>query len=272
MIVTLIVLVVLILLSAFFSASETALTAASRPLLHELERDGNKGAARVNKLLTIRERLIGTILLGNNLVNILASAIATAFFIRMFGETGVVYATVAMTIIVLLFGEILPKTFALLHTTGTAVRVAPIMAVLVWALRPVTALLQAIVSVALFILRGGRKETASPAETLAELRGAIDLHTSEQSDTAAQAERHMLRSILDLTDVPVSDIMVHRSRVMSLDIDAPLEEIMKNVLESPYSRIPMWQGKPENVVGVLNIKALFRAIRNNGGQDRKSVV
>lgn len=267
--VTIIVIAVLICLSAFFSASETALTAASKPLLHEMERDGTPGAARVNRLLKRRERLIGTILLGNNLVNILASALATGLFIGVFGETGIAYATAIMTVTVLVLGEILPKTFALLHTTGTALRVAPVMAVLVWVLRPVSMLLQGVVSMILVVLDWGKRTPTSSAEALSELRGAIDLHTREKPGLSGQAERHMLRSILDLTDVPVSDIMIHRSRVRSIDVDLPVAEIVRDVLSSPFSRIPLWRDRPENIVGVLNNRSLSRALQDHEGDTTK---
>lgn len=266
---TIIVITVLICLSAFFSASETALTAASKPLLHEMERDGFAGAARVNRLLKKRERLIGTILLGNNLANISASALATGVFIAWFGESGIAYATGIMTVVVLILGEILPKTFALLHTTGTALRVAPIMAVLVWALQPISMLLQGVVSTILLVLVRGRRQPTSSAETLSELRGAIDLHTRKQPGSVDQVERHMLRSILDLTDVPVSDIMVHRSKVWSIDADLPVDEIVRDVLSSPFSRAPLWRDRPENIVGVLNNRSLSRALQDHGGDASK---
>ncbi|MBE1236676.1 HlyC/CorC family transporter [Phaeovibrio sulfidiphilus] len=266
MITTISIICVLIALSAFFSASETALTAASRPLLHEMERHGDRRASNVNRLLRTRERLIGTILLGNNLVNILASAMATSLFISLFGESGVAWATLVMTVGVLLLGEILPKTIALIHTTGIALKVAPVMSVLVWLLRPVTAVLQGLVYLLLYMFpKGERTSGTSSAEALSELRGAIDLHTRECTDRAARAERSMLTSILELTEVPVSDVMVHRSKVVSLNADDPVEDNANVVFTSPYSRFPLWRDRPENIVGVIYEKDLTQALRENGG-------
>ncbi|GEO81899.1 HlyC/CorC family transporter [Pararhodospirillum oryzae] len=262
---SLIAIVVLIVTSALFSGSETALTAASRPLMHELERDGHRGAAVVNRLLRTRERLIGTILLGNNAVNILASALATSLFMGWFGEAGVAYATVAMTVALLIFGEILPKTYALTHTVPLALRVAPIMAVLTWLLFPVTFVLQAVVKVLLRLLRAGSTRETTAATALSELRGAIELHTADSPDRAVRDERAMLRSILDLTDVQVSDIMIHRSNLVSVDASLPPREILAQVVACPFSRVPLWRERKDNIVGVLHTKDLLRAVQVHQG-------
>jgi len=262
MITTTIAIFALLLLSSLFSGSETALTAASRPLLHELEKQGNGKAAIATKLLEKRERLIGTILLGNNLVNILASALATSVLIAWFGETGVAYATAGMTVLVLIFGEILPKTFALTHTTAMALWVAPIFRVLVWLFGPVTAVLQAVVQLTLRFFGADVSKGQTAAIMLAELRGVIDLHTKAMADASEDVrhERAMLRSVLDLADVEVSEIMVHRRNLVTINADQPVAAIVEQVLSSPYTRIPLYQGKPDNIVGILHSKALLRAV------------
>lgn len=265
MITALVVIGLLIVLSALFSGSETALTAASRPLMHELEKDGNSRAGLVNRLLNSRERLISTILLGNNLVNILASAIATSLFIGWFGEAGVAYATLAMTVIVLIFAEILPKTYALTHTNAVALAVAPVMATLTFLLTPVSVVIQGIVQVVLRLFRAGSTRETTAASALAELRGAIELHTSGNPDQTVRHERAMLRSILDLADLEVSDIMVHRSNVLSIDAGQPASQVVKQVLDSPYSRIPLWRDRKDNIVGMLHAKALLRAVQAHDG-------
>jgi Mg2+/Co2+ transporter CorB len=266
--ITVAVIVVLLILSALFSGSETALTAASRPLMHELEKDGNLRAATVNRLLEKRERLIGTILLGNNLVNILASALATSVMMTLFGEAGVVYATIAMTILVLIFSEILPKTLALTYTTSMALRVAPVMRVLVWLLSPVVSVIQAIVEVAMRLFHRDGADHQPAAMMLAELRGVIDLHTRAMADKSAdiQHERAMLRSVLDLADVEVSEIMIHRRNLATIDVDQPVNDIIDQVLTSPYTRLPLWRDKPDNIVGVLHAKALARAVQEHTEQ------
>lgn len=266
MITTLIIIFFLLLISALFSSSETALTAASRPLMHSLEKEENDPrAGLVNRLLIKRERLIGTILLGNNLVNILASALATSLMINLFGDAGVAYATAIMTVLLLIFGEILPKTLALLHTTATALRVARIMSILVWLLNPIVAVLQAIVSLTLRLFRADSSGNQSADLLLAELRGVIDLHTEAMAshDHDVSHERAMLKSVLDLADVEVSEIMVHRRNLMTIDADQPVETIVDQVLSSPHTRIPLWRGRPDNIIGILHAKDLLRAVRAN---------
>ncbi len=269
MIVSLVAILICLVLSAFFSGSETALTAASRPLMRELERKGDGRASVANALLAKRERLIATILLGNNLVNILASALATSVLITLFGESGVAVATLVMTVLILIFSEILPKTYALTHTHRLALGVAPVMRWLVVILGPLTAVIQGVVSVALRLGGGGeRPHTATMA--LAELRGAIDMHTEAAEEAAAGMrtivhERAMLRSVLDLADVEVSEIMVPRGRLVTIDADQPTGDIVKQVLASPYTRLPLWRGKSDNIVGVLHSKGLLRAVEGHSG-------
>ncbi len=254
----------LILFSAFFSGSETALTAASRPLMHQLEQnDGDKRAGIVNRLLDSKERLIGAILLGNNLVNILASALATSLMIQLFGETGVVWATLVMTVVVLIFAEIMPKTFALQNANRMALSIAPVMKVLVFILAPITMTTQFIVAGTLRLF--GAPNSEDGGQTAEELRGAINLHDG-QDDAAVSQERTMLHSILDLTEVEVGEIMTHRKSVVMVDASLPAEEIVEQVLDSPFTRIPLYRDEPDNIVGILHAKALLRAIRSNKGE------
>ncbi len=250
--------VVLLILSGIFSGSETALTAASRARMHHLQRDGNKRAAGVNRLIQDRERLIGAILLGNNLVNILASALATSLLIALFGDAGVAAATALMTVLVLIFSEVMPKTYALYNADRVALTVAPVMAVVVRVLAPIIAVIQAIVATTLRIFGvaiSGRGRLVTPAD---EIRGAIDLHTRE--GRMVKTERDMLDSILDLSEVVVFDIMVHRRNMVMVEVGADPEKLVAEVLASPYTRIPLWRDNPENIVGVLHAKDLLRAL------------
>ena len=258
MILTLTIIGLLILMSAFFSSSETALTAASRPLMHQMEQENNARAGIVNRLLDEKERLIGAILLGNNLVNILASALATSVMITLFGEEGVIYATLAMTAIVLVFAEILPKTYAFQNANKYALAISPIMKVLVYVLAPVTGAIQLLVGGVLRLFGSGVDEEGDKS---AELRGAIALHDGHNTEIV-QHEKVMLGSILDLAEVEVSEIMTHRKSVEALDADLPVREILQAVLDSPYTRIPLYRGDSDNVIGVLNAKALLRVVRN----------
>ncbi len=253
----------LLVLSAFFSASETALTAASRLRLHRLAAGGDPRAATVNKLRERKERLIGAILLGNNLVNILASALATGLLIGWFGITGIAYATVAMTVLILIFAEVLPKSYALHNADRLAIRVAPLLRPIVFVLAPITATVQAIVEVTLrlFGVRYGAVLDLEQGDQ--ELRGAIDLYVGPEPEISG--ERKMLRSVLDLADVEVGEIMTHRKNVTAIDGDLPPAEILDDVLASPYTRIPLWRDDPDNITGILHAKAMLREVRALGG-------
>ena len=258
---------VLLVLSAFFSGSETALTGASRPMMYQLERTGSRRARIVNRLYASKERLIGAILLGNNLVNILASALATSALIALFGEAGVAYATIGMTLLVLIFAEILPKTYAFKNANRMALALAPVVNGVVWLLAPVTTTIQAIIRALLKPFGVDVHADEMLGISAEELRGAIDLHARDsQSETH---ERAMLRSVLDLSEVWVGEIMTHRRNMVTINADLRPDEIVEQVLQSPYTRIPLWRGSPDEVVGVLHAKALLRAVRagEGGGRD-----
>ena len=254
---------VLLLLSAFFSASETALTAASRPVMHQLEQAGDRRAKLVNRLHTRTDRLLGTILLGNNLVNILSSALATSALITLFGEAGIVYATVSLTLLVLLFGEILPKTVAFRRANEAALLVAPPINGLVVVLSPITHTLELLVR-PLVRAAAGSGDEAGLGPSADELRGAIELH-AEDGGTAERQERAMLHSILDLGEVTLEEVMTHRRNVAMIDADEPPATIVAQILASPYTRLPLWRDEPDNIVGVIHAKALFRAVQARDG-------
>ncbi|MBL8643486.1 MAG: HlyC/CorC family transporter [Rhodospirillaceae bacterium] len=261
-----ITILILLTVAAFLSAAETALTAASKPLLHQLHEDGDKRAGTVTRLLDHRERMISTVLLGNNLVNILASALTTSAMIEAFGDEGVFYATAIMTVLVVIYGEILPKTYALLHTTTVALYTGGVMSVLVAIFHPFNIAVEYFVNGALrmFGLTAGSSRSAQ--QILAELRGTIELQMADKDiKEEVRHERAMLRSVLDLTDVEVGEIIVHRKKVVTLDADLPIADIIEQVAASPYSRIPLWREQPDNIVGVLHAKNLLRAIESAAG-------
>ncbi len=256
--ITLGVIFALLLFSAFFSGSETALTAASRATMHKLEGDGVVAAARVNRLLARRERLIGAILLGNNLVNILAAAMATALFINLFGEAGVAIATLVMTFVVLIFAEILPKTVAIARTNRLAMIVAPLVSVFVIAFGPLVDLIQLAVRrvVHAFGIDIGADEDVLSAQDL--LRGTIELQHHEGG--VIKGDRDMLGGILDLAEMEVGDVMIHRKNMEMIDAGQPADVIVTEVLKSAHTRLPLWKEEPENIVGVLHQKDLLRAL------------
>ena len=249
---------VLLLLSAFFSGSETALTAVSRPHMHHLLKTGDKRAGIIAKLHARMERLIGTILLVNNLVNILASALATSLLIGVFGDTGVAYATLVMTLLVLIFAEVLPKTYAINNANRTALSVAPVVRFLVLVLSPLSDAVQVVVRATLRLFSVSTESNLG-AISDDELRGAIDLH-AETGSTDDQ-ERAMLRSILDLDHVEVGEIMVHRKDIFTVDAGLSPTAILEQVITSPYTRIPMWRKKPDNIIGILHAKTLLSAVK-----------
>ena len=256
------VIVVLLLLSALFSMSETALTAASRLGIHQRAKEGSRRAMIVRSLNQHKERLIGTILLANNLVNILASALATSLLIHFFGARGVVYATILMTTLIVILSEVLPKTYAINNADRTALGVAPLMRPIVFLLSPVTHAVQVVVKAALRLFGVDTKAdigVTSPEE----LRGAIDLHAGPGEQI--RHERAMLRSILDLDQVEVGEIMIHRKDVFTLDADQPIATLIDQVLASPFTRIPLWSGEPDNIIGLLHAKTTIKAIYENSG-------
>lgn len=258
---------VLICLSGFFSGSETALTAASRARMFGLEKDGNKRASLVNRIRERKDRMIGALLLGNNLVNILASALATSVFLNLVGETGIVYATLIMTFVVLIFAEVLPKTYALKYADSMAMAIAPIIRLVIVVFSPITEMVTKIVALVLKAF-GVDMSTASGDADEEELRGAIEMHSvgiNAQHVQNADERKAMLRSILDLAEVEVDEIMTHRKNVVTIDIDTPLPELIDAILDCPYTRVPMWKDNPDNVVGVIHAKQLLREVRNVEG-------
>ncbi len=228
--------------------------------MHQLAKGGNPRASLVNRLQKNKEQLIGTILLGNNLVNILASALATSVLMNLFGPAGVALATVGMTLLVLIFAEILPKTYALRHAERMALRVAPTLNIIVLTLRPFVGVINVIVLVMLRLLGVEGKTSTSHHINETELRGAIDLHAREAHGEDRESGV-MLRSVLDLKDVQVGEIMTHRKNLDTINADTPVEDAIAHVLASAYTRLPLWREDPDNVIGIIHAKALLREVR-----------
>jgi Mg2+/Co2+ transporter CorB len=255
--------VICLLLSFFFAGSETALTASSRAAMLRLAQDGNRQAGIVNRLLAARERLIGALLLGNNAVNIMASSLATSLFLIWFGDVGVIYATATMTVLVVVFAEVLPKTVAFNAPDRIALMVARPMDWVVRLLGPVLRAIEWIVSKILRLvgIDADAEQALLPAHE--ELRGTVDLMHREGA--VEKLDRDMMGGLLDLRDMTVSSVMVHRTEMVTVDADDPAEDIVNAVLKSGFTRIPLWRGKPENIVGILHAKDLLRAIKTAEG-------
>lgn len=250
--------ILLLGLSAFFSGSETALTAASRARMHTLAEEGDNNAKIVNRMLASPERIIGTVLLGNNLVNILASALTTSLLIHLFGEFGVAYATIAMTLLVVIFAEVLPKTYALAYSDKFSLAIAPVMSILIVILRPATVAVEYIVRGILALTPNTRDDEANYLSAHREIRGHIELQTKEGA--VARHDAHMLGGVLDLGDLHVSDIMIHRTKMETIDADDDPAEIVQDVVKSKHSRLPIWKNEPENIIGVLHSKDLLATL------------
>ena len=258
---------VLLLLSAFFAGSETALTASSRASMARLEKQGNKRAGIVNRLLEQRERLLGALLFGNNAVNIAASALATGVLLTWFGHAGVLYATVVMTIIVVVFSEVLPKTAAFNAPDRIALAVARPM---YWFVKLFGPVLMAIEALVRWLLKFAGMTVGEDQEVLSgreELRGAVDLLHSEGG--VETLDRDMFGGVLDLRELVVSDVMIHRTGMITLNADDSSEDLVNAVIASPVTRLPLWRGNPENIVGILHVKDLLRALHAVDGDAAK---
>lgn len=250
--------VLLLIFSAFFSGSETALTAASRGKLRVQADKGSKGAQQALKITEDNERLIGSVLLGNNLVNILAASLATALFTRLFGANGVALATLVMTLLVLIFAEVLPKTYAITNAERAAALVAPIVNVVILVFAPMVSAVRALVR---GILRLFGVQADPDGRILAvreEIAGAISLGHSE--GVVEKEDRDRILGALDLRDRTVEEIMLHRSQIEMVNADADPEAILSQLLQSRYTRLPVYRGNPENIIGVIHAKDLLRAM------------
>ena len=255
---TILAIFVLLGISAFFSGSETALTAASRGKLHSMADKGSRGAKRALALTEDIERLIGAVLLGNNLVNILAAALATSLFTRLFGDSGVALATLVMTLLVLIFAEVLPKTYAISNSEGAASFVSAPIRALVIIFAPIVATVRITVRAILRLF--GAKMTGLDEDDAAqkEIAGAIALSHSEGN--FEKDDRDRLLGALDLKDREVEEIMLHRSDIEIIDAAASPQDIVTQSLASRYTRLPIFKDEPENIIGVIHTKDLLREV------------
>lgn len=258
----------LLAVSALFSAAETALTGASRARMHQLERDGDSAAKRVNRLLSDQETMIGAVLLGNNLINILSSSLATEVLTRAIpGAWGVAAATAIMTVLVLVFAEVLPKTLAILRSDDVARWLSGPALFVVKVFGPIIYAIQWVIrrTLRVFGVKLGMEMDVLAAHE--EIRGAVEYHHSE--GLVATRDRWMLSGVLDLADLDVSEVMVHRKSIAMIDADLPPAQVLEAALESPHTRLPLYREDPENIVGVLHVKDLLQAIADAKGDISK---
>ncbi len=262
----------LLVLSGFFSGSETALTAASRGKLRAQADKGNRGADRALTITEDNERLIGSVLLGNNLVNILATSLATALFTRLFGESGVALATLIMTLLVLIFAEVLPKTFAITNAERAAAFVAAPIALVIRVFAPVVGAVRILVRGILSLFGVKTDPDSHILAVREEIAGALHLGHSE--GVVEKEDRDRILGALDLSERTVEEIMLHRSGIEMIDADTPPREILTQCLESRHTRLPVFKNDPENIIGVIHAKDLLRAMNKlvDGSEDQTGVL
>lgn len=259
-----------IFLSAFFSGSETALTAASHARMHTLEKEGDKRAAAVMRLLRQRNRMIAALLLGSTLGNIGSSAFTTSVLVVIAGDNGAVYATILMTALLLVFAEVLPKTFAINHPDTVSLRVAKFIEPFVSIFGPLLAAVEFIVRSVLRLVGVELSHDRTMLSPYEELKGAVDILHEEGN--VERAARDMFGGVLDLQVLHVSDVMIHRTKMRTIDADLSPVQIVREVLSSPFTRMPLWRTQSDNFVGVLHSKDLLRALDAAGGEAEKIII
>jgi Mg2+/Co2+ transporter CorB len=253
--------------AAFFAGAETALTAASRARMHALEMAGDDRAKLVTRLIGMRGRLISAMLLGGQFVTIGSSAIATSVLLQVLGERGVWAATVIMTAVIVVFGEVMPKTIAIAYPDRVSLTIAPLVLFFVRIFGPIVAAVEALVRGVLRLSGVSLVDLDSGVSGHDELMGAVDiLHREGEVE---RDERDMFGGLLELSEIPVADVMVHRTKMRLIDADLPPDELVREVIASPYTRMPVWRGEPDNIIGVLHAKDLLRAYVAAGGDASK---
>lgn len=263
---------VLLVLSGFFSGSETALTAASRGKLRTAADKGSRGAKRALEVTNDNERLIGSVLLGNNVVNILATSLATALLTKVYGQNGVAAATLIMTLLVLIFAEVLPKTYAITNPEKVASKVAAPIGIIVFIFAPIVSAVRFFVRGVLFLFGVRTDPDSQILAVREEIAGALQLGHSE--GIVEKEDRDRILGALDLNERAVEEIMLHRSGIEVIDADLPPQEILARCLQSQHTRLPLYKDDHENIVGVIHAKDLLRAMHKlllGGAVDAKAL-
>lgn len=264
---TLLVIIIIIMMgiSALLAATETAITASSPGKIQKLKIEGNKRATLVLEVLKKKEKVIGTLLIGNSLINTICTTIATSLFISFLGHSGTIVASAVMAFIIIVFGEVVPKAIAVAKAEQLALFMAPTIIVFLKILKPINATLDYIIKIFCFIFRINLKSQISGTE---EVRGVIEHY--HQEGNVYKSDRNMLGGILDIRNMVVSEIMTHRSNIIAINIDLPNEVIVKNALAlSSNTRVPLWQDNRDNIIGILHLKDLLRALYDNNNDAKK---
>src|SRR6202050_2642018 len=262
-----VVIILSVAAAAFFACAETALTAASRARMHALATAGEQRAKLGARLIGARGRLISAMLLGGQFVTIGSSAIATSVLLSLFGDHGVWAATAIMTTLIVVFGEVMPKTIAIAYPDRVSLLIAPLVSFFVTVFGPIVSAVEIFVRGVLRLCGVSLGHHDFGVSGHEELMGAVDiLHREGEVE---RDERDMFGGLLELSEIPVSDVMVHRTKMRLIDADLPPLELVREVLASPYTRMPLWRDEPDNIIGVLHAKDLLRALAAAGGDAAK---
>lgn len=250
---------ILVFLSAYFSSSETGMMALNRYRLRHLEKENHKGAIRVSKLLAKPDKLIGLILIGNNLVNIFASLIAGLIAQRLYGDAGIFYAGLLLTLVILIFAEVTPKTLAALYPEKIAYPSSVILAVLLKILYPVVVAVNWITNGILTLVGVSPEQREQHSLSSEELRTVVN----ESGALLAERDQDMLVGILDLEKVKVEDIMVPRSDLMGIDINEEWKKIQKQLTHSTHTRVLLYRDTIDDVVGYVHVRDALKLVSKN---------
>ncbi len=250
----------LLLFSSCLSGVETAMVAAVPGRMQKLKAEGSTKANMVLKLLKMKDKVISTILVMNTISNTICTTVAAGLFISLYGEEfGTLISSTLMSIFIIVFCEVIPKAIAVVHAENIALHVSPYVNILMWILYPVNFGLNLIVRVFCFVFRINLNPHVSATD---ELRGAIEHH--HQEGNVFKNDRDMLGAVLDLGSITIDEIMVHRSNVKMINADLPVKDIVSAALASPHTRIPMWKDNRDNIVGILHIRDLLKALHSHG--------
>ena len=265
--VSIIYIICLIVISAILSGSETSITSIRKSKIHKLANKGDRNALRVLKLIEKKNDLVSSILVGNNFVNILASALATAILIKFYGDDGVIYSTIVMSVLIVIFAEILPKNIALLKPDRYALTLSFILTLFLKFFSPFVYIIKKF-NLLIFKIFNIEKQKVTDASVREDIRNIINMH--EDEGILLKDERDMLNGILDLKEMTVEKIMTHRKNIYSINIDQP-EEYFKKISQSSFSRIPVWKENPNNILGVVHAKKLLANLNESGKIDLKNI-
>lgn len=252
------IIVCLLALAGLISATETAITATSPGRIQQLISEGNKRAKLLKSILKIKEKVISTLLIGNSIANTLCTTLATSMFIEIFGDdTGTLMSSIIMSFAIIVFSEVVPKAMAVAKPEKLSLFAAPGLILFMKLLTPINKMLNYIVRFAFMLFKIDHNSDMSGTD---EVRGVIEHHLNEGN--VVKDDRDMLGGILDIRNLLVGDIMIHRSKINSINIDQPNDDIIKFALDCGHTRIPIWRDEPDNIIGILHIKDLLTLLKD----------